>query len=317
MHISLVGPDKMRISWITKLSIMPTVVYGTVSGKYVNSANGTSSSYHYLRIYQSGQINDVVIGPLKPNTVYYYKCGGTYSTQEFNFKTPPSQFPIKFAVAGTLHIPFFLIRSYTKRTSFHKILLCSSIRFFLLMFLKIDKKKNEGDLGTTEWTQSTLDHLSKWEHDVFVLPGDLSYADFIQPVWDTFGRLVQPLASRRPWMVTQGNHEVERIPLLHRQSFTAYNHRYTFRFIHDLTKQLTYSFHATWKINRIISSAKYYCRIEIYIIQTNICSHIDFQKKKKIAFVLRFKFVNADFFYFLFDASRFIYFFGFKGFIVM
>lgn len=131
----------MRISWITKLLIMPTVVYGTVSGKYENSANGTSSSYHYLRIYQSGQINDVVIGPLKPNTVYYYKCGGTYSTQEFNFKTPPSQFPINFAVAGTLHIPFFLIRSYTKRSSFHKIMLCSSIRFFLLMFLKTDKKK--------------------------------------------------------------------------------------------------------------------------------------------------------------------------------
>ncbi|CAA7019167.1 unnamed protein product [Microthlaspi erraticum] len=199
VHISLVGPDKMRISWITKLSIMPTVVYGMVSRKYENSANGTSSSYHYLKIYQSGQINDVVIGPLKPNTVYYYKCGGTFSTQEFNFKTPPSQFPIKFAVAG--------------------------------------------DLGTTEWTKSTLDHLSKWEHDVFVLPGDLAYADFMQPRWDTFGRLVQPLASRRPWMVTQGNHEVEHIPLLHPERFTAYNHRWRMPFEESgSTSNLYYSF---------------------------------------------------------------------------
>ncbi|CAF2111346.1 hypothetical protein Bca4012_095078 [Brassica carinata] len=199
VHISLVGPDKMRISWITKNSVMPTVVYGTTSGKYEGSANGTSSSYHYLMIYRSGQINDVVIGPLKPNTVYYYKCGGQSSTQEFNFKTPPSQFPIRFAVAG--------------------------------------------DLGTTEWSKSTLDHVSKWEHDVFILPGDLSYADLLQPVWDTFGRMVQPLASKRPWMVTQGNHEVELIPVLHRQSFTAYNNRWRMPFEESgSSSNLYYSF---------------------------------------------------------------------------
>ncbi|CAF2047104.1 hypothetical protein HID58_035272 [Brassica napus] len=199
VHISLVGPDKMRISWITKNSVMPTVVYGTTSGKYEGSANGTSSSYHYL-IYRSGQINDVVIGPLKLNTVYYYKCGGQSSTQEFNFKTPPSQFPIRFAVAGS-------------------------------------------DLGTTEWSKSTLDHVSKWEHDVFILPGDLSYADLLQPVWDTFGRMVQPLASKRPWMVTQGNHEVELIPVLHSQSFTAYNNRWRMPFEESgSTSNLYYSF---------------------------------------------------------------------------
>ncbi|VVB05508.1 unnamed protein product [Arabis nemorensis] len=199
VHISLVGSDKMRISWITKDSIIPSVVYGTVSGKYESSANGTSSSYHYLKIYQSGQIHDVVIGPLKPNTVYYYKCGGPNSPQEFSFKTPPSHFPIKFAVAG--------------------------------------------DLGTTEWTKSTLEHLSKWDHDFFILPGDLSYADMFQPVWDVFGRLVQPLASKRPWMVTQGNHEVEHIPVLHDQSFTAFNHRWHMPYEESgSTSNLYYSF---------------------------------------------------------------------------
>ncbi|KAG0528760.1 hypothetical protein BDA96_05G040300 [Sorghum bicolor] len=31
--------------------------------------------------------------------------------------------------------------------------------------------------------------------------------------WDSFGRLVEPLASARPWMVTtEGNHDVERLP---------------------------------------------------------------------------------------------------------
>ncbi|KAG7560632.1 Purple acid phosphatase N-terminal [Arabidopsis thaliana x Arabidopsis arenosa] len=199
VHISLVGPDKMRISWITQGSIMPTVVYGTVSGKYESSANGTSSTYHYLLIYRSGQIHDVVIGPLKPNTVYYYKCGGPNSTEEFSLRTPPSKFPIKFAVSG--------------------------------------------DLGTSEWTKSTLEHVSKWDHDVFILPGDLSYANSYQPLWDTFGRLVQPLASQRPWMVTHGNHELEKIPILHHHPFTAYNQRWRMPFEESgSTSNLYYSF---------------------------------------------------------------------------
>ncbi|GFP94207.1 probable purple acid phosphatase 20 [Phtheirospermum japonicum] len=47
-----------------------------------------------------------------------------------------------------------------------------------------------------------------------------------QMKWDNFGLLVQPLASKRPWMVTQGNHEVEKIPKIHKRSFTSYNARW-------------------------------------------------------------------------------------------
>nr|CAB3484450.1 unnamed protein product [Digitaria exilis] len=70
-----------------------------------------------------------------------------------------------------------------------------------------------GDLGQTEWTASTLVHVSKTDYDMLLVPGDLSYADTQQPLWDTFGRFVQRHASRRPWMATQGNHEVEASPL--------------------------------------------------------------------------------------------------------
>lgn len=83
-----------------------------------------------------------------------------------------------------------------------------------------------GDLGQTGWTRSTLEHISKSEYDILILPGDVSYADFYQPKWDSFGRLVEPLASQRPWMVTQGNHEVEKIPIAQRHPFRAYNARW-------------------------------------------------------------------------------------------
>jgi hypothetical protein len=67
---------------------------------------------------------------------------------------------------------------------------------------------------------------------MLLLPGDLSYADFIQQRWDSYGRLVEPLASARPWMVTEGNHDVERLPLVEPEPFRAYNARW--RMPHDV-----------------------------------------------------------------------------------
>lgn len=184
VHISFVGEDKMRVSWITDSSTPATVQYGTSSEKYDASANGSTSKYSYM-MYNSGKIHDVVIGPLEPSTQYYYHCGSD-SSPELSFKTPPAQFPIKFAVVG--------------------------------------------DLGQTEWTKSTLQHIAQSNYDMLLLPGDLSYADLYQPLWDSFGRLVEPQASQRPWMVTQGNHEIETIPLVHSEPFTAYNARWRMPF---------------------------------------------------------------------------------------
>ncbi|KAI4388358.1 hypothetical protein MLD38_000692 [Melastoma candidum] len=82
-----------------------------------------------------------------------------------------------------------------------------------------------GDLGQSGWTKSTLDHIYRCDYDVHLLPGDLSYADYMQRKWDTFGELVQPLASARPWMVTEGNHEEELIPLV-KDGFLSYNARW-------------------------------------------------------------------------------------------
>ncbi|ESR65537.1 hypothetical protein CICLE_v10008345mg [Citrus x clementina] len=183
VHISLAGDSHMRVTWITDDESSPSVVeYGTSPGGYNCGAEGESTSYRYL-FYRSGKIHHTVIGPLEHDTVYFYRCGR--QGPEFEFKTPPAQFPITFAVAG--------------------------------------------DLGQTGWTKSTLDHIGQCKYDVHLLPGDLSYADYMQHRWDTFGELVQPLASARPWMVTQGNHEKESIPLI-MDAFQSYNARWKMPF---------------------------------------------------------------------------------------
>lgn len=98
VHVSLVGSDRMRVTWITDDDGPSVVDYGTSSGRYSHSAVGSASSYSYL-LYRSGQIHDVVIGPLSPSTVYYYRCGSN-PAREFSFKTPPSSFPLNFVVVG-------------------------------------------------------------------------------------------------------------------------------------------------------------------------------------------------------------------------
>lgn len=106
VHISMVGEDKMRISWITDDPTPSIVDYGTSPGVYSSSANGTSSSYRYIT-YNSGEIHNVVIGPLNPNTVYYYRCSSN-SARQFSFKTPPAQLPVKFAIAGIFNFQTFI-----------------------------------------------------------------------------------------------------------------------------------------------------------------------------------------------------------------
>ncbi|KAF3787305.1 putative purple acid phosphatase 20 [Nymphaea thermarum] len=197
VHISLVGRDGMRISWITNDDSLALVEYGTSPWAFDRSATGDTSTYRYF-LYKSGQIHNVVIGPLDPDTIYYYRCGGA-PNKMYSLKTPPAQLPIKFAVSG--------------------------------------------DLGQTEWTHSTLQHIAESNYDVLLLPGDLSYADTYQPLWDSFGLLVEPLSSSRPWMVTQGNHEIEKIPLITRHPFKSYNARWRMPYEEsNSTSNLYYSF---------------------------------------------------------------------------
>lgn len=101
MHVSLAGPNYMKVSWITSDTSVPaTVQYGTQPGKLSQTATGVSKRYQFLA-YKSGQIHHVKLGPLLDSTTYFYRCGGF--GPQFNFTTPPGpgpSVPVKFAVVG-------------------------------------------------------------------------------------------------------------------------------------------------------------------------------------------------------------------------
>ncbi|CAD6265233.1 unnamed protein product [Miscanthus lutarioriparius] len=217
VHISMVGPDKMRVTWITHDDAPAIVEYGTTSGNYPLSATGSTMTYSYV-LYHSGNIHDAVIGPLQPSTTYYYRCSSNPS-REFSFRTPPATLPFKFVVVG--NAPVTLLFSLQELLAN----IMSPCRWHIIVVLMMNIIDNvAGDLGQTGWTASTLKHIAAADYDMLLLPGDLSYADYIQSRWDSYGRLVEPLASARPWMVTEGNHEVEKLPFV--KPFKAYNARW-------------------------------------------------------------------------------------------
>ena len=66
-----------------------------------------------------------------------------------------------------------------------------------------------GDLGQTENSAQTLEHLTATGAASVINVGDLSYADGYAPRWDSYMRLTAPHTQRVAWALIEGNHEQE------------------------------------------------------------------------------------------------------------
>ncbi|XVF38069.1 hypothetical protein REPUB_Repub20aG0066000 [Reevesia pubescens] len=208
-------PTSMWVSWVTgdaqigsnvtpldPTSVAGEVWYGKESGKYTSKRKGDATVYSQLYPfegllnYTSGIIHHVRIDDLEPGSKYYYKCGDSSlsaMSEEHVFETLP--------LPGQ--------NSYPRRIAFI------------------------GDLGLTRNSSTTIDHLTKNDPSLILMIGDLTYAnqylttggkgapcfscafpdapirETYQPRWDGWGRFMEPLISRVPMMVIEGNHEIE------------------------------------------------------------------------------------------------------------
>ncbi|HEX9891583.1 MAG TPA: metallophosphoesterase family protein, partial [Actinomycetota bacterium] len=66
-----------------------------------------------------------------------------------------------------------------------------------------------GDHGRSEFSRRNTAALAALRPDFHLIAGDLSYANGVQPIWDTWFGELEPLASQVPVMAALGNHEVE------------------------------------------------------------------------------------------------------------
>lgn len=208
VHLAYAGAESssVAVSWITQdNATSSSVVFGPAGGSGETVVDGNSTYYSFYagetvkkyaqHVYQSGKIHHVVLPKLDPSTLYWYKCGGpNIWSERFNFTTAP--------VVGRASLPYV---------------------FGLT-----------GDLGQTNDSDINVRHFSEdVALDSILHVGDLSYADSQMMRWDTWGRMVEPVAARLPWMVAAGNHEIEKderaaadLPPGDFATFNAYQHRF-------------------------------------------------------------------------------------------
>ncbi|KAK4482569.1 hypothetical protein RD792_009729 [Penstemon davidsonii] len=223
--------DSVWISWITgefqtgenikpmnHKTVGSVVHYGKLRKPLLHKVTGQSLVYSQLypfeglKNYTSGIIHHVCLTGLEPHTLYYYRCGDpsmAAMSDIYSFKTMPvssrKNYPRRIAVVG--------------------------------------------DLGLTYNSTSTIDHLSRNKPDLILMVGDLCYANLYltngtgsdcyscsfpdtpihetyQPRWDYWGRFMQPLISKVPIMMVQGNHEIEE--QAENRTFASYTSRFAF-----------------------------------------------------------------------------------------
>ncbi|CAH0475717.1 unnamed protein product [Peronospora belbahrii] len=189
----------VTISWATAMKTSTSSVrYGVSKHKLstIQQAQKPCEQYDFCS-YTSPWLHHVTISgdKLAPNTNYFYQCGddmGGWSII-YSFKTA---------------VP---VGDETPQT------------FGVI-----------GDLGQTVYSEQTLRHLASYHSNMtaIVCAGDLSYADNVQPRWDRWGKLVEPLAARMPWMIAPGNHEVETPCQSEVSRFVAYQSRFQMPYKH-------------------------------------------------------------------------------------
>jgi hypothetical protein len=198
IHIAQgIYPTSMTISWVTNDDCYSHVKYGINDESLDYIVYGSSLSYEFYyndKYYKSGYIHHVLLTDLKPLTTYHYQCGDFMELSMSNiltFKTLPG-------MGDNTKITFGIL----------------------------------GDIGQTTHSISTINHLMK-EQDINMIlhAGDLSYADCEQSLWDSYGEMIEPLASHKPWMVCPGNHEIEFNGTDYTNLFTAFENRYRMPYI--------------------------------------------------------------------------------------
>ena len=65
------------------------------------------------------------------------------------------------------------------------------------------------DQGTSDEAKQVTNIMTADNFDIVIFPGDLSYANALQPLWDGWAEQITPVAAEIPYMFAPGNHENE------------------------------------------------------------------------------------------------------------
>ncbi|KAJ4299650.1 hypothetical protein N0V90_004896 [Kalmusia sp. IMI 367209] len=209
-RLAVKGPNAVSVGWNTYQKLdQPCVQYGTSASLLTSKVCSASSvTYPTSRTYS----NMVTLTGLTPATTYYYKIVSTNSTVEhfLSPRVPGDKTP--FSINATPDLGVYGADGFTLSGD-------TSKRDTIPM---IDPSLNH----------TTIDRLAQTvdDYELVIHPGDLGYADdwFEKPknlldgknafeaILEQFYSQLAPIAGRKPYMASPGNHEVacQEIPVL-------------------------------------------------------------------------------------------------------
>lgn len=186
-HIALTTEeDAMAIMFNSASNKTPQVRFGLTKQKLNHFATGTSTTYQasdmchgpanipgQLHFRDPGFMHTVILHNLVPATTYYYRYGNSedgWSTIE-SFHTRPRTLEANFIAYADMGVNDSPAAIDTSVRVYEEVL--NGYDSFLLHF------------------------------------GDISYARGQASIWDTFFQLIEPYATKIPYMISIGNHEYD------------------------------------------------------------------------------------------------------------
>lgn len=177
----------ITVQWMTLNPTVGDVVQYFVSNGAMQQTSLNAEQHSYSFGGNVGWTHSVVIPNLPQNSTITYSVGSPkgMSTTPFSFRTLPID-----------------VGTPTGRP----------LKFFMTADMGIYNSSN-----TLARMIEKVDQVDFWIH-----PGDLSYSDGEQRVWNVWGREIEPIVSKIPWVVSCGNHEIF-------ANFSPYKNRYGYQ----------------------------------------------------------------------------------------
>ncbi|UNI13395.1 hypothetical protein JDV02_000143 [Purpureocillium takamizusanense] len=211
-RIAVNGPNAVSIAWNTYKQLDKACVkYGTLSGSLkLEACTNRSITYPTSRTWS----HTVTLTDLNPATVYYYKIESANSNVEQFMSPRVAGDKTPFAINAVIDLGVYGEDGFTIRGDHSKRDTIPSIQPSL----------NHTTIGRLA---QTID-----DYEFVIHPGDLGYADdwFLRPhnvlhgtdafqaILENFYDQLAPIAGRKPYMVSPGNHEAvcNELPALNR-----------------------------------------------------------------------------------------------------
>jgi len=200
-RIAVMGPNAISVGWNTYKKInKPCVQYGTCNDCLTLEACSTSSAtYSGSRTYS----NAVTLTGLTPATTYYYKIVSANSSVEHFMSPRTAGDTTPFALSAVIDMGVYGVDGFTIKMDQTKRDIIPSIAPSL----------NHTTIGRLA---TTID-----DYEFVLHPGDFGYADdwFLTPqnllhgeaayesILEQFFDQLAPIAGRKPYMASPGNHE--------------------------------------------------------------------------------------------------------------